>query len=189
MAAINILGFEIDIKDIIKGTVIFAGAATLLVGIKKIVDVKDVDFEIDELEDDDPEYNEILLEEYKESERIRLRKKRNCKLFSGLISIVSGAAAVAAGVISFTPYNAKIKKKVSDNINEDIKKLLFDAELLRRVKNIDAVSKIKDIDAISKIKDMDTLSKIKELDAISKIKDMDTLSKIKDMELVSKFIG
>ena len=25
MAAINILGFEIDIKDIIKGTVIFAG--------------------------------------------------------------------------------------------------------------------------------------------------------------------
>ena len=184
MAVFKIMGCEIEKEDIIKGAFVVTGIATIAIGVKKFFDAKDISYELEDLDEDDPEMDEFYLEEYKEQERTRLSRKMGCTIGAGVLSLVGGIAALGIGILSFTPYKRVITDRIDDVDISGLKQKIQDAAISQKISDLDLRQKISDADIKSIISDADLKKLAAEMIIKSKIKDMKKLaviSKIKDL--------
>lgn len=182
MKKINVFGLEIGLCEIVKGAVIAAGGITIAVGIKKLFDSKEASEELVDLEDDDPEFDEILLEEYKDELRYRYTKEKIGGLISGIAGIAVGALTVALGILSFTP----ARKIVTENKKlKDFKKNLVKSQIKNKLAKIEIKEKLADIDLQKKLAELRNFefddSKLKDI-----IADMNLREKLADIDLKNK---
>ncbi len=186
MAVFKIMGCEIEKEDIIKGAFVVTGIATIAIGVKKLFDAKDISYELEDLDEDDPEMDEFYLEEYKEQERTRLSRKMGCKVGTGVLSLVGGIAALGIGILSFTPYKRVITDRIDDVDISGLKQKLQDAAISQKISDLDLRQKISDIDLKQKISDADIKNILADIDLKDKLPDVNIKEKLIEADLRKK---
>ncbi len=134
---------------IVSGVITAAGAFLVFKGIRKLLKNKKC-----EIVEKAPEELQEEFEKFKEKKKKKLIKKRRKRIRKAIAKIVIGTAAVAIGIITFTPY----------------KEYLVDNSAVDKIKESDVVGKIKDSNVVGRIKDSDVVGKVKDKEVIAKIR-------------------